>query len=119
MQNTNHEIYFITSRKSTGGVGSRPQTILWLYNHGLYPKNNPPTVIAVNGAKEKRKYIEEYRIDFGVDDLPSTVIDVNMLSWHHCYLMNRSWNQNSNITRVNSLQEFLDIVDSFGRPEDT
>lgn len=116
---TQHEIFFITSRKSTGGVGSRPQTILWLYEQCLYPLDKPPTVIAVASSKEKKKYIEEFRIDYGVDDLPATVNDLNMLPWHHCYLMNRPYNQLSNQARVHSLQEFLDIVDSAARSQDT
>lgn len=112
MHSTNHEIFFITSRKATGGVGSRPQTILWLNMYGLYPKDHRPTVIAVNNAKEKKKYIEEYKIDFGIDDLPSTVTEANMLSYHHCYLLDQPWNRDSNEARVESLQEFLDIVDN-------
>lgn len=112
MEHTDHELFFITSRKSTGGVGARPQTILWLHQYGLYPENDPPTVIAVESAKDKKKYIEEFRIDMGIDDLPSTVTEVNMLPWHSSYLLSQPWNQECNLTRVNSMAEFLDIVEA-------
>lgn len=104
-----HEIFYITSRMPTGGVDSKSQTQLWLHKHGLYPE---ATVIAVNKPEEKKEIIRRYEIDLGIDDYAPTVGSLNELPEHHCYLLSQPWNQNTNQTRVNSLQEFLDLVDS-------
>lgn len=105
------DIYFITSRRSTGGVGSRPQTILWLYEQGLYPKNRQPTVICVDGAAKKIDHITELGLQFGLDDLESTVAATNLVPGHQCFLMSQPWNRSANLPRVKSVREFLDVVD--------
>ncbi len=78
-----HEPYFITSRRDTGRVSARAQTQLWLAEYGLYPEH--AHVIAVTDPKDKKFWIEKYKIDMGIDDYPPTVSSLNTLSWHHCF----------------------------------
>jgi hypothetical protein len=116
LRQTNHEIFFITSRMDTGGTGAKAQTLLWLHNHKLCPDGAAetyPRIIVVSHAYEKAEYIEKHRIDFGIDDYPPTVSALNNISGHKCYLLDATWNQDSSEPRVESVQEFLDLVDSF------
>lgn len=103
------EIYYITARQDTGAIPAYQQTVEWLIHHGIYPPH--AWLIVVKNPAEKSNYIEKFKIDYGIDDLPATVNVLNMISWHHCYLLNAPHNQNSNQRRVSSVQEFLDIVD--------
>jgi hypothetical protein len=110
IKTTKHQIFYITSRIETGGISGYEQSAQWLIRQHIYP----PTaqLIVVPKSTDKKKYIIEYNIDFGIDDLPATVADLNLLPWHTSYLLDQPYNQNSNQGRVQSLQEFLDIVDS-------
>ena len=110
LKTTKHQVFYITSRMNTGGTSAYQQSAQWLIRHSLYPPTAQLRVTKNPG--EKKKIVEEYNIEMGIDDLPSTVQDMNMLSWHHCYLLSQPCNALSNQARCQNLQEFLDIVDS-------
>lgn len=112
MVESQHEIFFITSRMPTGGVDAKAQTQLWLHNQGLYSTNRPSTVIAVQNPEEKKRIVQQYEIDLGIDDYAPTVEAMNALPDHSCYLLSQPWNRESNQPRVGTLKEFLDMVDS-------
>lgn len=106
---TGHEIFFITSRRDTGGKSAWLQTSLWLHNHRLIRPNC--FVETVDRAADKKDYIKHWGIEMGLDDLPSTVEAANTIAGHQCFLMSQPWNREANLPRVKSVREFLDIVD--------
>ena len=109
LKTTKHQVFYITSRMSTGDQSAYQQSAQWLIRHSLYPPTAQLIVTANPG--QKKQIVEYHGIEMGIDDLPSTVGDLNLLSYHHCYLLNQEWNQNSNQARCRNLQEFLDLVD--------
>lgn len=111
LKETEHQVFYITSRIDTGGMSAHLQTAQWLIRNNIYPPE--VSLIVAGKPPDKEKYIREHSIDYGIDDLPATVSAVNMISWHHCFLLDRPYNREiSNQARVYHLQEFLDIVDS-------
>lgn len=114
LKKTEHKVYYITSRL---GPMAHQHSAQWLIRHDLYP----PTVrlIVVSGADKKLAAISEHKIDYGIDDYALTVTSLNMLPWHHCFLMSQPWNASSNLQRVSHLQEFLDLVDASQDQEGT
>lgn len=109
-KNPQHQIYYITSRVETAGYDAQKQTELWLWQQGLH--EGKERVIAVRKADEKKAVVAEHGIDFGIDDYIPTVQALNQLSGHQCYLLDASYNQDSNQTRVHSVREFLSLVDA-------
>ena len=111
LKSTEHQVFYITSRIETGSayLSAHMQTAQWLMHHDLYP--SWARLIVVTSAEKKTEVIASNGIDYGIDDYAPTVNALNMISWHHCYLLDQPWNQSSNQSRVSSVQEFLDIVD--------
>lgn len=107
LKKTEHQVYYVTSRL---GPMAHQHSAQWLIRHDLYP----PTarLIVVSGADKKVATISDNKIEYGIDDYAPTVTALNMLPWHHCFLLSQPWNQSSNQARLSQLQEFLDIVDS-------
>lgn len=102
-----HQVFYITSRHDTG-TPAYQQTAQWLIHHDLYLM--PARLVVTKKPSEKKQVVQEHNIEMGIDDLPSTVADMNLMSWHHCFLLDAPYNQTTNQARVHSLQEFLDLV---------
>lgn len=111
LKTTQDEVYYITSRMDTGGVSAEKQTQTWLRQNGLFDFGCPKKLIVVTKPSEKKQWVEARGIDASLDDYVPTVASLNVLPWHHSYLLSRPWNPESTLTRVNSVQEFLEQVD--------
>lgn len=103
-------IWFITSRRNTGGVSAAYQTQLWLLQRQLIGISDTPKVIAVPKAEEKAPLISQLGIDVSIDDLGTTVERHNRIPNHRAYLLDQPWNQDCKEPRVYSVKEFLEII---------
>jgi hypothetical protein len=107
--NDNVLIYYITSRKPTGGVSVELQTWDWLNKHLLW-FDYRTTLLVVHTAAEKVNLVRALNINGIIDDYVPTVESCR--KYCKSYLLNQPWNQSArqgyDINTVNTLQEFLD-----------
>lgn len=107
------DVYFITTRPSTGLVTAKHQTERWLMNqtvgHLTVWADFCPTVLVTD---DKGPVAKALNLTHFIDDKWENCIAVKDQSNAMVYLLNRSWNMlpNTNIngiTRVNSVLEML------------
>lgn len=103
----NNDVYFVTARRSPN---AKQQTELWLWNHGI----DTPTVVL---TKLKGEFASAANIDFSIEDKVENAWCVAWLSNAKSFLLDKPYNQvpkglgSSKIIRVNSVKEYLDIIE--------
>lgn len=108
---SNHDIYFVTSRSDTGGVPVGLQSSRWLRDNGITSGFNHLAVVPVHSAETKKFVMSDLDIDFSIDDLGVTVEGCSVLRGHKAFLLDRPWNRDKNYgPRVLSMEEFLSKV---------
>lgn len=103
----NDRVFFITSRMATGGVSAFEQTDRWLYKNVF---EESPNLIVVAKSEEKYDLMREFKIQYSIDDLGPTVEACNKIEGHAAYLLDQPWNQGYSEPRVNSVQDFVEIL---------
>lgn len=112
------QVYFVTNRL---GLNVRQQTEAWLRNHLELPKWANPTVII---ARSKGDVARALMSDYAIDDKAENAWCISWLTTPQntktpdckTYLLNRPYNQydskvgSSKIRRIDTVQEFLNIV---------
>jgi hypothetical protein len=97
-------IYYITARKNSAGHGgAKEMTQAWLSELMLPWKN----VIVVDRTREKLTHIIDNGIHFSIDDLDRTVELCQGIPNHTALLLDRPYNQEADLPRVYSVEEFL------------
>ena len=106
------EIFFTTSRATSGGASISTQTRRWLDNHELWSTwRNYTTVLPVVSAGDKVSLYTALGITHSIDDYGPTVLNCENLKGHQPFLLDRSWNREYiPLRRVSKFQEFLDAV---------
>jgi uncharacterized HAD superfamily protein len=101
---TQAEVFFITARYA----GCEPvlyQTSQWLENQGL---SHGGLVLAAN----KRKAADLLKLDYYIDDHRRNAEEVHTKAKCEAYLLARLYNAGANVPRLETLGEFLGIIDS-------
>ncbi len=100
------EVYYITAR---AGVDVLSETAIWLHIRGLLTART--TVIPIQPNHSKADVIEAIGCEYSVDDRDLNVLTAAAIPRHHAYLLDRPWNRRMKCkNRVNTLQEFLEII---------
>jgi uncharacterized HAD superfamily protein len=101
-------LFYITSRKPTGGISVESQTYDWLKRY-LLLFDYQTTLLVVHTAAEKVNLVRALNIDGIIDDYVPTVEACR--KYCKACLLNRPWNQSAkqgyDINTVNTLQDFL------------
>lgn len=109
-----HEIYFVTSRRDTGGVSVAIQTQRWLTEHGIYgtyASSNYKAIIPVSSPDIKKFVMADLDIHFSIDDMGTTVEQCSVVQGHRAFLLDRPWNRDKDYgIRLSNLDEYFDIV---------
>lgn len=108
--NTNHDIFLITSRKPSQVPGAHTvarQTTNWLVGSNVWPQGNTLQILVVTSPKQKLPLIIALGIEAFIDDYGPTV-EAHDSILEHSYLLDRPWNQEAQVkNRVKSLTEFF------------
>ncbi len=112
IEQTNHDIYIVTSRAVTEGMTVAKQTEWWLRSCGIAPVHNYLGVLPVDSSNDKWRLYMAGGFDYSIDDKAETVEQCDMihprLSNHKAYLLDQPWNQHANVKRrVKTLDAFL------------
>jgi hypothetical protein len=108
------DIFFITARSDTAGRSAKHQSERWLREFLGQPKQ-AITVLPVKSGLDKAEMVYTLELNFSIDDNTPTICNNKGIKGHSAYLLNRPWNRDSrfyDLKTVDSLKEFLDIVDS-------
>lgn len=99
LNNSDNDIYFITSRV---GRTSQWQTMMWLSEFYVEPM--------VLISSEKGECCHALGIEYYIDDKIENCVDVTLTNTK-CYMLARPWNvQVPGIPRLNSLIEFMEVL---------
>lgn len=103
--NSDHEVYFITSRV---GGHVRRQTEAWLMNNGWYQDETPTVLI----SSEKGLAARVLSLDYYLDDKTENCQDVVYESEDtKCFMLAQPWNREvEGVERINTLKEFTDVI---------
>lgn len=108
---SNHEIYYVTSRIQTQGRPIALQTESWLIANHLWPDDNYHAIIPVAEPGLKRFVMADLGIQVSIDDHGTTVEECNQVKGHKAYVLDRPWNRDKDYgTRVFDLQQFLSMA---------
>jgi hypothetical protein len=113
LNNSEQELFFITSRKETPGLSVSEQTWKWL-NKFIYLKNkrgNVFHILPVSKPEKKIILIEALGITHSVDDHAPSVKAFSEIPGHTCYVLRRPWNLDEdcgNAIPINNLYEFFE-----------
>lgn len=110
-RHTNWEFYFITARQQTGQLSAAVQTKMWLLDQDLFPMHGNVRVKAVERAEDKKNYICDNKIDYYLDDYVPTVQELQSLTHTKSYLLSTSYNRGAQLPTVNSVAEYLKIIE--------
>ncbi len=107
---SDHEIYYVTSRVTVTGRPVAIQTEQWLVNNSIWPCQNYHAVIPVIEPGLKKFVMADLGIQASIDDLGSTVEECKDVKGHKAFLLDRPWNRDKDYgTRVFTLEQFLNI----------
>ena len=100
------DLYYVTSRVPTVGVTVKQQTEVWLSRQQLPSRG----VIVKPAGVTKMEIYRALGIGWSIDDYPKNVRPT-LGTGHRGFLLDRPWNQETtDLPRVKSLAEFLEIV---------
>lgn len=95
-------VVFITSRAKSNGLSPADQSRIWTTRQGL-----TGDVYRTARPSDKRALMIELSVTHSLDDKPETVAECNTIPGHKAFLMDRSWNRQSDQPRVFSAFSFL------------
>ncbi len=113
-------IYYITNRIDTPSrhnYSALEQTNRWLADRDLLRRNT--SVLVIKDARMKKDIFTALDISMSIDDRIDTVQACQEIPNHRAYLYDQSWNRNSDLPRVYSLHEYLDMVSDSSINRDT
>lgn len=111
-RHTDYEFYFITARQKTGELSAEVQTKMWLMDYDLFPMlGGRSRVKAVGNAKDKCQWIENFQLDYYLDDYAPTIQNLQNIHRTKSYLLSTNYNRGAQLPKVNTIAEYLKLIE--------
>lgn len=109
--NSQDEVFFVTSRAATVGYSPLVQTSQCLNAYGLWPRNGQSVVLCVADPKHKQDLFRGLGLKFMLDDYAPTIEQLNQIDGMRAFVLDQPYNRYAkDLPRVYSVTEYLDTI---------